>query len=43
MLDFFYQINGDGEIRTRDRLIIKTLIPYQRTIATQDLKLFSLS
>jgi hypothetical protein len=25
----FYQINGDGEIRTRDRLVIKTLIPCQ--------------
>jgi hypothetical protein len=23
----FYQINEDGEIRTRDRLVIKTLIP----------------
>jgi len=31
----FYQINGDGEIRTRDRLVIKTLIPGQRTISTQ--------
>jgi len=26
----FYQINRDGEIRTRDRLIIKALILYQR-------------
>jgi hypothetical protein len=31
----FYQINGDGEIRTRDRLVIKALIPCQRTISTQ--------
>jgi len=35
----FYQINGDGEIRTRDRLVIKALIPCQRTISTQKLKL----
>ena len=35
----FYQINGDGEIRTRDRLVIKALIPCQRTISTQQLKL----
>ena len=35
----FYQINGDGKIRTRDRLVIKALIPYQRTISTQKLKL----
>jgi hypothetical protein len=35
----FYQINEDGEIRTRDRLVIKTLIPCQRTISTQKLKL----
>jgi hypothetical protein len=34
----FYQINGDGEIQTRDRLIIKTLIPCQRTNLTQKLK-----
>jgi hypothetical protein len=27
----FYQINGKGEIRTRDHLIIKTLISCQRT------------
>jgi len=31
----FYQINGDDEIRTRDRLVIKALIPCQRTISTQ--------
>jgi len=24
----FYQINRDGEIRTRDRLVIKALISY---------------
>jgi hypothetical protein len=35
----FYQINGNGEIRTRDRLIIKALISCQRTILTQKLKL----
>jgi hypothetical protein len=35
----FYQINGDGEIRTRDRLVIKALIPCQRTISTQKFKL----
>jgi hypothetical protein len=35
----FYQINGDGEIRIRDHLVIKTLIPYQRTISIQKLKL----
>ena len=35
----FYQINGDGEIRTRDRLVIKALIPYQITNSTQKLKL----
>ena len=34
----FYQINGDGEIRTRDRLVIKALIPCQRTILTQKLR-----
>jgi len=31
----FYQINRDGEIRTRDRLVIKALIPYQKIILTQ--------
>jgi hypothetical protein len=35
----FYQINEDDEIRTRDRLVIKALIPCQRTISTQKLKL----
>ena len=35
----FYQINEDGEIQTRDRLVIKALIPYQRTILTQKFKL----
>jgi hypothetical protein len=29
----FCQINEDDEIRTRDRLIIKILIPYQRIIS----------
>jgi hypothetical protein len=31
----FYEINGEGEIRTRDHLIIKALIPCQRIISTQ--------
>jgi len=31
----FYQINGDDEIRTRDRLVIKALIPCQRIISIQ--------
>jgi len=31
----FYQINKNGEIRTRDRLVIKALIPYQITNLTQ--------
>ena len=31
----FYQINKDGEILTRDRLVIKALIPCQRIISTQ--------
>ena len=35
----FYQINEDGKIRTRDHLVIKVLIPCQRTISTQKLKL----
>jgi len=35
----FYQINEDDEIRTRDCLVIKALIPYQRTISTKKLKL----
>jgi hypothetical protein len=35
----FYQINEDGEIRTRDHLVIKALIPCQRTISTKKLKL----
>jgi len=30
----FYQNNKDGEIRTRDCLVIKALIPCQRTIPT---------
>ena len=37
----FYQINKDDEIRTRDRLVIKALIQYQRTISTQKFKLLS--
>ena len=36
----FYQINRDGEIQTHDRLVIKALIPYQRTKSTKKLKLF---
>jgi len=35
----FYKINRDGEIRTRDRLVIKGLILYQRTNSIQKLKL----
>jgi len=35
----FYQINKDDEIQTRDRLVIKALIPCQRTISTKKLKL----
>jgi len=31
----FYQINKDGEIRTRDHLVIKVMIPYQKIISTQ--------
>jgi hypothetical protein len=31
----FYQINENDEIQTRDRLVIKTLIPYQIIISTQ--------
>jgi len=38
---FFYQINKDGEIRTRDHLIIKTLIPCQKISSTQQLKLLN--
>jgi hypothetical protein len=30
----FYQINRDGEIQTRNRLVIKVLISCQRTILT---------
>ena len=30
---------GDGEIRTRDHLVIKALISYQRTNSTKKLKL----
>jgi len=35
----FFHINEDGEIRTRDRLVVKALIPCQRTNSTQKLKL----
>jgi hypothetical protein len=35
----FYQINENDEIWTRDRLVIKALIPCQRTISTQKFKL----
>jgi hypothetical protein len=35
----FYQINKDDEIRTRDHLVIKALIPCQRIISTKKLKL----
>ena len=33
----FYQINKNDKIRTRDRLVIKTLISYQKTILTNSL------
>jgi hypothetical protein len=36
---WFLSNNGDGEIRTLDRLVIKALISCQRTISTQKLKL----
>jgi hypothetical protein len=35
----FYQINRNDEIRTRNHLVIKTLISCQRIISTQQLKL----
>jgi hypothetical protein len=35
----FYQINRDSEIRTRDRLVIKALIPYKKTNLTWKFKL----
>ena len=35
----FYQINRDDEIRTYDRLVIKALIPCQRTNSIQNLKM----
>ena len=35
----FYQINRDGEIQTHNRLVIKALIPCQRTKLTKKLKL----
>jgi len=37
----FYQINEDSKIRTRDRLVIKTLIPCQKTNSIKKLKLLS--
>jgi hypothetical protein len=37
----FYQINRDDEILIRDRLVIKALISYQRTISTQKFKLLN--
>jgi hypothetical protein len=33
----FYQINEGDEIRTRDCLVIKTPIPYQRIISPKSL------
>jgi hypothetical protein len=35
----FYQINRDGEIQTHNHLVIKALIPCQRTKSTKKLKL----
>ena len=35
----FYQINKDGEIQTHNHLVIKALIPCQRTKSTKKLKL----
>jgi len=32
--NIIYQINRDGEIRTRNHLVIKILIPCQRIIST---------
>ena len=40
-LVFFYQIKKIGDIRTRNRLVIKTLIPYQKTNLIQNLKLLN--
>jgi hypothetical protein len=37
----FYQINMNGKIRTRDRLVIKTLTPCQRINLTQKFKLLN--
>jgi len=34
----FYQINRDSEIQTRDRLVIKILILYQKTNLIQKFK-----
>ena len=31
----FYQINKDGEIRTRDHLVIKALIPCQKKVKSR--------
>ena len=35
----FYQINEDDKIRIRDRLVIKGVIPCQKTNSIQKLKL----
>jgi hypothetical protein len=35
----FYQINENCEIQTRDYLMIKAMILYQKTISTQKFKL----
>ena len=35
----FYQINKNGKIWTRNRFVIKTLIPYQVTNSTQKFRL----
>jgi hypothetical protein len=37
----FYQINENDDIRTRDRLVIETLILYQRTNSIQKLKILN--
>jgi len=37
----FYQINMNGKIRTRDRLVIKALIPCQKINSTQKFKLLN--
>jgi hypothetical protein len=37
----FYKINEDGEIRTRDRLVIKILISCQKINSTEKFKLLN--